>query len=96
MPRTERYHAVQLVRWGNSPALLIPAAYAKDLNMPEEAPADLVIEKDRLVSTPLPQTSIYCLDDLLADITDQNIHGEVPTGTAVGEEFQVKALLKIS
>jgi len=79
---------VQFVRWGNSLALRIPAAYAKDLNVVEGVSADLVIEKGRLVATPLPQTPVYCLDELLAGITDQNIHAEVPTGPAVGEEFQ--------
>jgi len=79
---------VQFVRWGNSLALRIPAAYAKDLNVAEGTAADLVIEEGRLVATPLPKSPVYRLEDLLAGITEQNIHGEVQTGSAVGEEFR--------
>jgi len=67
--------------------LRIPAAYAKDLNIDEGTAADLNIEQGRLVATPIPDTPVYRLNDLLAGITDENIHGEVSTGNAVGEEF---------
>lgn len=39
------------------------------------------------MATPLAEIPVYSLDDLLAGITDDNIHAEVTTSSAVGEEF---------
>lgn len=77
----------QFVRWGNSLALRIPNAYAKDLNVSDGTEVDLSIENGRLIADPVPHTPVYDLDELLAGITDENIHAEVSTGAAVGEEF---------
>ncbi|QJE72275.1 AbrB/MazE/SpoVT family DNA-binding domain-containing protein [Aerophototrophica crusticola] len=78
---------LQLARWGNSLALRIPTAYAKDLGIAEGAGVDARVEDGKLVITPLADPPTYDLDELLAGITDDNIHGEVPTGKAVGNEF---------
>jgi antitoxin MazE len=79
---------VQFVRWGNSLALRIPTAYARDLNVVEGTTAELKIEEGRLVATPAPRVPEYSLEDLLAQISDDNVHAEVSTGRAVGDEFR--------
>lgn len=77
---------VQFVRWGNSLALRIPNAYAKDLDIHEGADAELAVENGRLVATPLAGGPVYDLDSLLSGITDDNLHAETATGPAVGAE----------
>ncbi|WP_188262720.1 AbrB/MazE/SpoVT family DNA-binding domain-containing protein [Azospirillum tabaci] len=76
----------QFVRWGNSLARRATNAYAKDLNVTDGSEAELSIENGRLAAAPVPPTPVYDLDELLAGITDENIHAEVSTGAAVGEE----------
>ncbi|HEX2091209.1 MAG TPA: hypothetical protein VHG28_02360 [Longimicrobiaceae bacterium] len=46
---------------------------------------DFTLEDGRLVITPLPGPS-YRLDDLLAQITPENLHPETDTGPSVGGE----------
>lgn len=76
------------VRWGNSLALRISSAHAKDLALTEGTPVEISVEGGRLVATPRPEPVAYRLDELLAGIDDDNLHGEVGTGgVAVGGEF---------
>ena len=70
-------------QWGNSLAIRIPAAFAATLDLTPDSPVDLSIEKGRLVISPLEPLH-FALDDLLAGITDENLHGEVDMGDAMG------------
>lgn len=71
-------------KWGNSLALRIPKAFAEDLKMREDTVVDLVVEKDTLV---VRRAAARCsLAELLAEVTVENIHGEVSTGGPVGRE----------
>lgn len=78
---------LQFAKWGNSVALRIPASYAKDLGITDGSGVDVRIEDGKLVATPVHEVPTYSLDALLAGISDDNIHGEIGTGTAVGDEF---------
>lgn len=78
---------VQLTKWGNSLALRIPAAYAKEVGASNNGKAELTVEDGKLVLRPLSDTPEFDLDTLLAGITEQNRHDEVETGPAVGNEF---------
>jgi antitoxin MazE len=78
---------VQFSRWGNSLALRIPAAYARDLNVSEGSEAELEVEHGRLVATPAVDLPVYDLNTLLDGVTEDNLHAEVSTGSAMGGEF---------
>lgn len=78
---------VQLGKWGNSLAVRIPAAYAKEIGAAENSRAELSIENGRLVLTPLRDVADFDLDNLISQITDENRHQEVATGAALGDEF---------
>jgi antitoxin MazE len=78
---------VQIVKWGNSLAVRIPAAHAKELGLAENAKAELSVQNGRLVLTPLDEVPSFDLDALVAQITDENRHAEIETGPVVGEEF---------
>jgi antitoxin MazE len=72
-------------RWGNSLALRIPKAFATETALESGSEVELTLDEGRLVVTPLVTPS-YELEDLLAQVTPENLHGEVDTGSSVGNE----------
>ena len=75
----------QLKKWGNSLALRIPKTLAQEIDLAFNSPVEISIVEGALVIRPLPENGLS-LEALLADITDENLHQEVETGTAVGNE----------
>ena len=71
-------------RWGNSLAVRIPKAFADDMGLAEESAIDMELTDGALRLSPASPT--YRLDDLLSEVTDDNLHQEVDTGRAVGQE----------
>jgi antitoxin MazE len=78
---------MHFAKWGNSLALRIPAAYAREIGASENGEAELTIEDGKLVVAPLSKAPEYDLDALVAQITDHNRHEEIGTGPALGGEF---------
>jgi antitoxin MazE len=75
----------QMVRWGNSLAVRIPKSVAVEANLHEGDKLTLLVEARgsvALKSIDRPQT----LEELVARITPQNLHGEESWGDAVGAE----------
>jgi antitoxin MazE len=72
-------------RWGNSLAVRIPKAFAQQAGLQENAPITLSLVGGRLLIEPVLVVG-FTLDELLADVTEQNVHAEVETGPAVGNE----------
>jgi antitoxin MazE len=71
-------------RWGNSLAIRIPSAFAEETQLDEGTAVEIAVEGGRLVvSAARPQ---YGLDELLDQVTDENIHGEIDWGPAAGNE----------
>ena len=68
--------------WGNSLGFCIPAVWAKDNNVGRGSKLEVIAEKGKI--TILPQKK--SLDDMLALVSDENIHSEFATGNAVGKE----------
>lgn len=78
---------VHFAKWGNSIAVRVPSAHLRQLGLGEGAAADMVVEDGKLVIKPVAETPSYELDELLAGITEDNLHEEMATGHAVGNEF---------
>jgi antitoxin MazE len=72
-------------KWGNSVALRIPAAFAKELGVSEGKAAEITIRDGSLVVTPVAGP-VYTLDQLLDGMTTENMYGEIDTGGPVGNE----------
>lgn len=72
-------------KWGHSLALRIPSAFAKHARIQPGSRVDVSEVKGKLVITPLEDAE-PTLELLLAGITPENIHHEVATGKAVGNE----------
>jgi antitoxin MazE len=74
----------QVGKWGNSLAVRIPGAFAKELELEEGAELEMIRVPDGLLLR--PRKPEYTLDELLAQITPENLHGETDWGEAVGPE----------
>jgi antitoxin MazE len=74
----------QVGKWGNSLAIRIPGAYAKELNLQEGAELEVTCVRDGLLLRKAKRS--YTLDELLAQITPENIHGETDWGSPAGRE----------
>ena len=76
---------VRVQKWGNSLALRIPVAFARETGIDSGAEVDLALEDGRLVITP-PARPSYSLDELVGGVTEKNLHAEVDTGAPRGRE----------
>jgi antitoxin MazE len=74
-------------KWGNSIALRIPNGMAKELRIADGSAADVQVKDGTLVVTPARVKKKYDIDKLVAGITPENLHGEIETGGAVGNEL---------
>jgi len=73
-------------KWGNSLALRLPKAVAAEAEVLLDSPVDITVRDHTIVITPLRQKHGYALDDLLAGVTPDNLHGETDVAGPVGKE----------
>jgi antitoxin MazE len=72
-------------KWGNSLALRIPKSFAAEVGLRVNAAVELSLVDGALIVQPVnPQT--LTLNELLRDITDDNMPSDWDTGPAVGKE----------
>ena len=72
-------------KWGNSLALRIPKPLAIEVGLEDDALVELSLLNGKLIIEPVV-TAEPSLEQLLAQVTENNLHGEVDTGPAVGDE----------
>lgn len=78
--------AVQLVKkWGNSPAVRLPAAVMEAAHLSLEQAVEVRAENGRVIIEPAAPS--YALEDLLAGITAKNRHVEQDFGGPQGKEL---------
>jgi len=71
-------------KWGNSAAIRLPKHIADQVNIKEGTEVSISILEGTIVIT--PQQKRYTLEELLAGVTRENLHGELETGSCVGNE----------
>jgi antitoxin MazE len=75
----------RIQKWGNSLGLRIPKTLAADVRVAEGTNVELNVENGRLIVA--PQCPAKCsIEDLVARITPENLHGETDTGSPLGRE----------
>lgn len=74
-----------LKKWGNSPAVRIPAAIMQSAQLSLDQAVDVRAEGGRIIIESVAPA--YTLDDLLDGITNENRHDEVDFGKAQGQEL---------
>lgn len=76
---------VRVQKWGNSLAVRIPKAFAAEVHLKANALVDLSLADGKLLLQPAEE-EIPTLEELLAGITPENLHGEIDWGPPVGRE----------
>lgn len=74
-----------IAKWGNSLAIRIPQNLAKEINLAEGCQVQLVLIDGKLTIEPITRRR-YSLEELIEAITPENVHTEIDTGVAVGNE----------
>ena len=72
-------------KWGNSLALRIPKSFATEVGLDPNSSVEMLLRDGKLIVAP-PQKPTFTLRQLLAQVTEDNLHHEVDTGSAVGGE----------
>lgn len=54
------------------------------LNFEHNTEVEVIVENDEVIIRPVKR---YSLEQLLSEVSDENLHREVETGTAVGNEM---------
>ena len=75
----------KILKWGNSLGLRIPKSFAEEVQVSEGSTVDLVLRNGQLIIR-VVECNDYHLDDLLSQITPENVHAEIDSGDAVGRE----------
>jgi antitoxin MazE len=72
-------------KWGNSLALRIPKSFAAEVGLGPNSSVEMSLRDGKLliVASEKPK---FILRQLLAQVTEENLHHEVDTGPAVGGE----------
>ena len=74
-------------KWGNSAAVRLPSVLLESLDLKLNSLVEVFTQDEVIVIKPIKQKSNISLEQLLAGITPDNLHGEIETGSAVGKEF---------
>ena len=73
-------------KWGNSLGLRIPRGLAEEVGLGAGTEVSLRAKDGELVIKPsVPER--LSLADLLAEVSEANLHASIDTGSAVGAEF---------
>ncbi len=75
----------RIQKWGNSFALRIPKSLVTEAGLDLDTEVDISFVEGKIVVLPTIKPK-YNLDDLLAQVTDDNQHGEIDLGKFVGKE----------
>ncbi len=75
----------RIQKWGNSLALRIPKAFADEVGLQRETSVEVSLADGKIVVTPVTKSKLT-LEQLLSKVTKENMHHEVDTGSAVGNE----------
>ncbi|MDD5605029.1 MAG: AbrB/MazE/SpoVT family DNA-binding domain-containing protein [Dehalococcoidales bacterium] len=72
-------------KWGNSLALRIPKSFAIDAGLQKNTSVELSLSDGRLIIAPVKKPEIK-LEQLLANITEDNLYCETYTRITEGKE----------
>jgi antitoxin MazE len=80
----EREMQVEVVKWGNSCGVRLPAVVLKEAHVALGDRLDLTMQDGKIVLEPAQRE--YRLQDMLAGITKRNLHATVDFGAPLGSE----------
>ncbi len=74
----------RIQKWGNSLAIRIPKPFALEVGLEQNSLVAVSIEEGKLLLEPIKPS--YSLEELLAGVTQDNLHAEIDTGFPLGNE----------
>ncbi|MGA2468721.1 MAG: AbrB/MazE/SpoVT family DNA-binding domain-containing protein [Thermodesulfobacteriota bacterium] len=72
-------------KWGNSLALRIPKSFATEAGLDRDSSVEVSLIDGKLTIVPDTKPK-FTLKQLLSQVTNENLHHEVDTGPAMGNE----------
>jgi antitoxin MazE len=76
----------RIQKWGNSLALRIPKSFATEANLDSDSAVEISLFDGKLLISPSIKPK-WTLKQLLAQITENNLHHEFETGPPMGKEI---------
>ena len=76
----------QVAKWGNSLALRIPGAFARQIGVEDGRPVEIEVRDGKLVVTPVASQPTYDINDLVARMKTDARGAEIETGEPRGDE----------
>ncbi|MFN0117603.1 MAG: AbrB/MazE/SpoVT family DNA-binding domain-containing protein [Elusimicrobiota bacterium] len=73
-------------KWGNSLGLRIPKLFATESHIENNTIVEMFVSEGKIIISPIKKPAIQ-LNDLLSKINKKNIHHEIKTGPATGQEI---------
>jgi len=73
----------RIQKWGNSLALRIPKSFAEEAGLQNDTSVEISLKDGKVIVMPVSQPT---LEQLLSRITEENLHHEIDTGPAMGNE----------
>jgi len=78
---------IKIQKWGNDLGINIPPVIANGLSLKEGIYVNIHKNGSSLIIEPAKANVSFCLNDMLSEITDENIHQCIETGTPTGNEI---------
>jgi antitoxin MazE len=75
----------KIQKWGNSLAVRIPKAFAEEVGFDANTPVEISVQNGQIVVIRAEKPK-YTLEELVSQMTKDNIHAEVDMGKPVGKE----------
>lgn len=75
---------VEVVKWGNSSAVRLPAAALKEVSIALGDRLELKTQDGKIILEPIHRD--YRLEDMVAGLTKENLHAPMDFGGRVGRE----------
>ena len=77
----------RIQKWGNSLALRIPKSFADEVQLERGSLVEVSLADGKLLISPVKEEEGITLEQLLAGVTEENLHSEIDTGEAAGIEI---------
>jgi antitoxin MazE len=76
-----------LQKWGNSAGVRLPQKVIKEANLKLDEPLNITVKGKSVVLTPVKKKQKITLENMLKNVTPEDVGGELDWGLPVGKEL---------
>jgi antitoxin MazE len=77
----------KIQKWGNSLAVRIPKSFALETKIEQDMTVNLTLDGGKIIVEPERRKPRFTLEEMLSEISEENIHSETDWGEPVGREI---------